>query len=239
MAKRLAAVQDDFESVIALLKARGIISGTPPSALIATAQSVHALTYSLILWRFRLTGLPEHGKVFIEEVASDALQVLPQLLMGYSKTVKLLVRGIVENALRHLYFSDHPIEFIRMNRERKWYLTIDHLCDYAKQHPYFLVTEPQFDAVNQITSAYSELSAGVHGRTVRDLEMRAALSKMGYDQASADKELTILRKCAVAVNFALCVFHHRRVRAFQLDDRRVILHTLPARAREVWTGFNP
>ena len=58
-----------------------------------TAKRVHAFTYSLILWRFRLSGLPASAKPFIEEIASDALQILPQVLMGYNKTVKLLARA--------------------------------------------------------------------------------------------------------------------------------------------------
>jgi hypothetical protein len=239
MAKAPTSVQNDFDSVVALLKAIGTLPNDAPTTQMTTARSVHSLTYSLILWRFRLSSLPDHGKVFVEEIASDALQILPQLLMGYSKTVKLLVRGIVENALRHLYFSDHPVEFARMNRDGKWYVTIEHLCEYAKQHPHFFQIERQFDAINQMSSVYSELSAGVHGRAVRDLEMRVALAKIKYDQAMAEKELALLRRCVVAVNFSLAIFHHQRMKSFQLEDRRMLLRTLPARARELWTEFEP
>ena len=70
--------------------------------MVRIARTIHGNTYSLILWRFRLRGLPEHAKVFIEEIASDALQILPQIMMGYSKTAKLLIRGISENGL-------HPV----------------------------------------------------------------------------------------------------------------------------------
>jgi hypothetical protein len=89
----IASVVTDFGDVLALLKQRGIVPKTPPAAMLGTARSIHNFTYSLILWRFRLQGLPEHSRVFIEEIASDALQVLPQVLMGYSKTAKLLIRG--------------------------------------------------------------------------------------------------------------------------------------------------
>src|SRR6266404_2741112 len=121
MSKRpLVSVASDFGEVFAYLKSRGVVAQNAPPELIATARRIHGYTYSLILWRFRLRGLPAHAKVFIEEIAFDALQVLPQVLMGFSKTTKLLVRGIVENTLRHIYFSDHPVEFLRMNRGKKW-----------------------------------------------------------------------------------------------------------------------
>src|SRR5437868_8745607 len=131
----IQSVADDFSLVIEFLKARGIVPANPTASLVSNARRVHHATYSLILWRFRLKNLPEHGKVFVEEIASDALQVLPQVLMGYGKTAKLLIRGIVENTLRHLYFSDHPVEFARMNRDAKWYVRMDDLFDHIKGHP--------------------------------------------------------------------------------------------------------
>ncbi len=136
MTKRpVMAVASDFANVLVLLQERGIAPTSPSAEFVKIAKGIYENTYSLVLWRFRLLGLPEHAKVFVEEIASDALQFLPQVLMGYSKTAKLLIRGISENALRHIYFSDHPIEFARMNRERKWFLTQEQLYDYARNHP--------------------------------------------------------------------------------------------------------
>jgi hypothetical protein len=236
MARRpIVSVSNDFDDVLAWLRQHGIISAHATLEQVNIARAIHGYTYSLILWRFRLRNLPNHGKVFVEEIASDALQVLPQIMMGYSKTAKLLIRGISENALRHIYFSDHPIEFDRLNRDRKWYLTIEYLCDYARQHPIFLRTEQRFDAVNQTNSLYSELSAGVHGRTVRDLEMRVALQKVVYEHAAAAAAAALLRRCTEATNFLLAMFHRGRMRVFQAEDRRIILRTMPPRARQLWT----
>jgi hypothetical protein len=229
-----AAVAEDFASVLALLQSRQIIPEKPTTNLVNNARRIHSITYGLILWRFRLRNLPEHSKVFLEEIASDALQILPQIMMGYGKTAKLLVRGVLENALRHLYFSDHPIEYQRMNRDKKWFQTIDSLCDYAKSHPVLWKIEPKFDAINQIGSIYSELSAGVHGRSVHDLEMRAALQRIAYDEESAARETDLLARGAAAVNFSLAVFHREKVRAMQIDDRRIILRSMPPRARQLW-----
>jgi hypothetical protein len=233
----ITSVTTDFRDVVVLLHKRRLIPKGAPAPMVATIRAIHGLTYSLILWKFRLHGLPEHGRVFVEEIASDALQILPQVLAGYSKTAKLLIRSIAENALRHVYFSDHPVEFVRMNREGKWYLTIEQLCDYAKLHPGFFVVEKKFDAINQISSVYSELSAGVHGRAVRDLEMRAALEKIVYEQTAANRELELLRKCTTAVNFALGIFHPKQMKNFQTEDRRIILRTMPARARQVLNEY--
>src|SRR5712671_4757978 len=116
--RKIRSISDDFDAVMQFLAERGTISHAPSASLKANARKIHEATYSLILWRFRLQRLPDHGKTFIHEVASDALQILPQVLMGYGKTATLLARGVIENTLRHIYFSDHPIEFARMNRDK-------------------------------------------------------------------------------------------------------------------------
>jgi hypothetical protein len=175
--------------------------------------------------------------VFIEEIASDALQILPQTLMGYNKTTKLLIRGIVENILRHVYFHDHPVEFGRMNRDSKWYLTKDKLFEYALIHPLFIATEPKFDAINRLSSLYSELSAAVHGRRVRDLEMRVALNRIVYVEPETEVVAGLTERCAEAANFVLAMFHRGQIMYFEGDDRRIILRTIPPRARTIWREY--
>jgi hypothetical protein len=229
------SVAADFAELMPFLKKRGIVSTCAPS-LISVAKKIHASTYSLILWRFRIKNLPAHGKVFINEIASDALQILPQTLMGYGKTASLLTRGIIENTLRHVYFSDHPVEFFRMNRDNWWFMTMEELFKYVKLHPLFVDSEPKFDAINRLNSLYSELSADIHGRTVNDLEMRIALKKIAYDNSAATKQSLAIGKCAALANFMLAIFHREKLASFQAEDRRVILRTMPTRARQVWSN---
>jgi hypothetical protein len=238
MSKRaIPAVAHDFEEVLALLKERAIVPANPPGAMLENAKRIHRAAYSLFIWRFRLTGLPDYGKAFIEEIASDALQILPQVMMGYGKTANLLIRGIIENSLRHLYFSDHPVEFVRMNSDRKWFMTMEALFEYPKTHPVFMKSERRFKAINRLSSLYSELSSGIHGRTVRDLEMRTALNKIKYTDTAARKQRDWVEKCAAAANFALAVFHYDKVRAFSVEDRRIILRSMPTEARKAWSEF--
>src|SRR5258708_26649783 len=84
-------------------------------------------------------------------------------------------------------------------------------------------------------SLYSDLSGGVHGRTVHDLEMRSALRKIYYEPAAAAKEVERLRKCTEAVNFLLAIFHADKIRTFAAEDRRIIMRSMPARARTIWS----
>jgi hypothetical protein len=55
-------------------------------------------------------------------------------------------------------------------------------------------------AAMRLSSLHSNLSAGIHGRTVHDLEMRKSLVKIAYDEEAAKKEAELLRKCTAASN---------------------------------------
>jgi hypothetical protein len=229
-----ASLIDDLRSVTAFFRDQDLIPSSAPGMLMDNVRRIHRATYSLILWRFRLKRLLPHSKPFIEEIASDALQILPQVLLGYGKTVKLLTRGIIENTLRHVYFSDHPVEFQKMNQESKWFVLTADLFTYIRSHPKLMLTEKRFDAINRLSSLYSELSAGVHGQAVADLEMRISLEKISYVDASAKKDAALVERCASASNFLLAVFHGQKVARFQSEDQLIILQTMPPRARKVW-----
>ena len=234
VSKHPPGVANDFSAVQSFLLEKGIIPKNAPASLIQTARRIHISTYSLILWRFRLRGLPKHGSVFVEEIASDALQVLPQVMMGFGKSATLLTRGIIENALRHSYFLDHPIEFHRMNREAKWFMTVEALIEYGKNHPIFFDIGQRYSVFNLISSLYSELSAAVHGRRVSDLEMRTALSRISYDQSAATKHADAIVKAAEMTNFVLAMLHRPQMEKFESEDKSVILRSMPAVARSLW-----
>ena len=228
-------ISEDFSEVSTFLRERGIAPAIHDEQFAKHAKMIHGQTYVLILWRFRLLNLPIHGRAFVDELASDALQILPQIMMGYRKTSKLLMRGLIENTLRHIYFSDHPVEFTRMNRDVKWYVAVDGLFDYLRNHHDFMITERKFDAIAQLSNMYSRLSAGVHGRTVRDLEMRTALERIQYDHDAAKDDIAYLEKCAHAINFLLAIYHRDQVRSFSLVDQRLVFRAMPTEARRVWT----
>jgi hypothetical protein len=232
------SVAQDFQEVMSFLASERIISAGLTPSLIASARRLHQATYSLMLWRFRLKRLDDSGRVFIQELASDALQVLPQALMGYNKTTKLLNRGLVENAFRHLYFVDHPVEFQRMHNDKKWYVPMSVLKEYAMTHPVFTGTERKFGAINTLVRLYSELSAGVHGSRVDDLEMRLALEKIVLTENTFHSQVKLVQQTAESINFLLAVYHNVQFRRFHIEDRRVILHTMQPKARQALTELN-
>lgn len=231
--EEIPSITRDLEGVVEFLRKTNLIPKSPGKEILIGVKKLHRATYSLILWRFRLQHIPHHGRPFIEEIASDALQILPQALAGYVKTTRLLTRGIIENTLRYLYFFDHPIEYQIMNRSEKWYLGTKELFEYAIKHPVLGTVEINFHAIEKLKSLYRDLSGSIHGRCVKDLEMRVALNKILFEQKALNQHVAFVERCAEAVNFLLFTFHVEKVRAFQQEDRRIILRSISPQGRQV------
>jgi len=116
-------------------------------------------------------------------------------------------------------------------------LSIEDLIEYLLSHPTFIETEPKFDAVARLRALYGELSAGVHGRRVQDLEMRISLNKIAFHETSFHNEVRLVERCTEAVNFLIATLHKDKVRSLQQEDRQIILHTMSRHARKVWSGL--
>jgi hypothetical protein len=173
----------------------------------------------------------------LDEIASDAVQILPQVAMGFLKSVALLLRGVIENAARHIYYTDHPVEFDRANTGRRWFVPTTDLFEYLNEHPVFAATERRFAAISQLRNVYDQLSADVHGRTVAHLQMRRALSSFRFDGTVFRSHLRRIEQGVEAVNFLLLIFHQQRVRSFPVESRRTILTTLRSEARRIFIGL--
>ncbi len=238
MAKRIRQIQSDFLDVLDFFTSKGIITSDPEPSIVPTAKRIHRLTYSLIWWRFRFSRGPQNQKVFLHELASDALQVLPQALMGYQKTTMFLVRGIVEHVIRHVYYSDHPIEFQRINLEKRWYIPIADHFTYLKTHPLYANIEKKFDAVGRLKNLHQELSLFVHGMKISHMEMRPGLRKIKLNQLIFARQADFIRRAAESSNFILAVFHKTGLLKLHPDDQKVVLLTFPPKARRVLAGLS-
>jgi hypothetical protein len=100
------------------------------------------------------------------------------------------------------------------------------------------VQEKKFDAANQLQTLYDKLSASVHGRRVENLETRKALNRIVYDEETIGEQIKDVEKCVAASNFLLASFHAVKFLKLRLEDRQIILHTMPTKARQVIAGLH-
>jgi hypothetical protein len=226
--------ESDFLAVIGFFEQSGLVPTNRPKSLITTARKMHAATYSLMLWPFYLKKIPVQGIGYLQELGSDSLHVLPMSLTGYRKAALLYLRGSIEDVVRHFYFTDHPVEYQKLNQEKKWYISTADLFEYLRTHPVFQDSEIKFDGIGRLKNLYGELSADVHGGKLANLDMRKALQQIKLDESEFDRQTKVACRCAEAINFLLLVFYRQQAHTFPHGIRSAIVKTIPSRARKVW-----
>lgn len=230
------SVEQDFKQVLLFLEKRRFLPSVIPSQLTAGLRRIHFCIYSVSIWSHFLK-LPTHGQVYLNELASDAMQILPHAAIGFKKSSRLLTRGVVENLMRHIYFSDHPIEYKRQNLDAKWYMSAEQLFDYARNHPLFTQPEKKYNALGRLRQLYNELSAEVHGGKAAHLDQYRALKDVKLNMQALARQVSFLEQTVANTNFLLVIFHSDRLNKIPSNFQKVIFETMPKKARQTAKGL--
>lgn len=139
-------------------------------------RSGHRFAYCLSLIAKAATSLPEHERVFLQELASDALHLVHSLLAGDARAGIFYLRSIIENFWRHLYFKDHLIEYSWLTSRTKYYMSLKDLREYCSWLDEFsgLLKESR----KSLENSYAELSKQVHSTSVSTLVLRDSLEQI-------------------------------------------------------------
>lgn len=232
----LDPVYVDLDDTVAHLETRTTVPVHFKTHVLPVARQLHSAIYSLCLWSYFL-DLKPRGQVFLDEIASESIQILPHALEGYFKTPMLLTRGIVENLLRHIYFMDHPIEFQKVNSSEKLYFTAEELFEYCRTHPAIKPLLKKFDAAGKLRTLYSELSAAIHGGKLTDMNLHRSLEEIKFD---LPKFKEIVKKVAAVTessNFLLLVIHQKRLGIIPPNLRKILVMSVPLSGRRALQGL--
>jgi hypothetical protein len=139
----------------------------------------------------------EHQRIFLQELASDAIHIVHVLLGGDARGARFYLRSILENFWRHHYFRDHPVEYRWLHTRQKYYMELKSLRDHCSWLECFLGTvKPLLD---DLTRLYAELSSAVHSTSSRTLVLRSTLEdiRLTEEQSKAvTKEMhAVLKAC--------------------------------------------
>lgn len=236
LAAYLTQVDEDLSETLAMLQVRTMAPPVLPVIIRKKLLVMHHAVYSLCIWS-HFVKVEQHGQFYLNEIASDAIQIEPHVLCGFYRTSMLLARSIIENTLRHIYFTDHRVEFERSNRDAKFYLSAEQLFEYCRNYEHFIDPEKKFQPLSKLRNLYSTLSATVHGGKVSDLSLHTALKTMVFDAADLDDQVEHVRAVAESCNFLMMIFHKKRSSKLPIGLRRVIMMTIAAKGRRVIHGL--
>lgn len=152
----------------------------------AVFRAAHRYAYCLSLLAKAATSEDEHRRVFLQELASDALHLLHILMMGDGRGGSFYLRSMIENFWRHSYFKDHVVEYGWLTSRKKYYMTLKDLRDYCSWLDAF--TGGVKKALMSLEGSYVDLSKRVHSTSVRTLVLRESLEHIQLNSVQS-KEL--------------------------------------------------
>ncbi len=169
-------------------------------------KNIHKIVFSLSLWELYIDKKNENEYIFLTDLRSDISQSIPLALSGYKKPTYLLLRSAIENILKHIYYTDHKIEFFHY-KTSKSYQQMEYLYDYCHLHPKIGVLCKSLNLKNKLSNRYSELSSKIHGKTIKKQEFLEYLTKIKFDEMQFKEYCIILQEYGNIFNLLLTKFN--------------------------------
>lgn len=207
---------------------------------IALLRRAHAFAFTLGMWVSKMGDCPPKAHAYLLEIRSDAILLIPAIVFGNRRSMRLYERAHIEDILRYLYYRDHPIEHELLQLEPKGYANMETLFNWVKNHPASRRVTNQLDAaLAALSSAYSELSMTVHAAVNTELELSDSLSNLHAPIAEASKELVRLQTVFESITFLLSAFHFEVYSRFDLNEMALVAQFLTAEQKKTLNALHP
>ena len=230
-------LEKDFEDLKEFLIKKRLISENEDKGILTNLKHIHKVCYSFALWDHNLARIPYNGKVFLKEIRSDAIQSIPLLLLGFKKPVSILLRGIIENSLKHIYFIDHPVEFEWLTTKSKYFPTMNDLYDYTISHPSLKSVFEKIDIVDVLKQKYIKSSMLVHSRDVSHMQLVKSLSGIKRDEGFITDYKSDLIDIGNVINLMFGLVHKERFNKFNQFSQEIILNCMNRKTRRIFHGI--
>jgi hypothetical protein len=217
-------IESDFDLLRKHLIANKLVTEEWLAKNLSSLRIIHKIVYSFLVWDSCIRKRNNCGKVFLHELRSDAIQSIPIVLGGYKKATALLLRGLVENTLRYIYYSNHPVEYTWLNSGH--YMQIKDLIDYAKKDPRFSSSERARESLDELWSTYTDISKYVHAQATKHMELVRAMEEIRFDHTFFKWYLQKLKKFGSLANLLLIMFNHDRYASFDPEFKRLLVRTV-------------
>ena len=204
----------------------------------ALMKTAHNIAFTLIVLFKKISAAPVWAIPYLRQLKSDTVQLLPSIVFGGKRALHLFERASIEDLFRYIYFFDHKIEHILLQKYPKKFQSFNSLVDWAKDHPSLsLNSETTTQCFDEIASQYAELSRTIHGTTVADQQLLESLQATGKPIAEVEQENRRMKSLYKNIFFLLLLFHLEEYRKLQLDERTLICRCLSKSQIGVLSGL--
>jgi len=224
------ALNEDYEELKNYFISKHLYSEEIDKNVKEYFKKSHKAIYLLGLWSHHFNFETTYRKIFLEEIRSDAIQSLQLSLLNLKRPVSLLIRSIIENLLKHIFYYDHIIEFERSEKEEQYYQSMDNLWSYLKNHPRLDLYE-NTDVIGRLQTEYSILSRYVHSKSSKHMSLTTSLEDLSFNDEYFKKYCTQINNISIYVNFILINFYNLYLDTFEPPWKYLILNILSKELR--------
>jgi hypothetical protein len=180
-------------------------------------------------------GRPEYSRRFLDEAASDPVNLAAPVFSGHRKPCYFLPRSYLENTLRHTYYFQHPVEYEHNCNRAASFIARKDIVGYLGVHPVLHGSSYTPDVMASIGTLYAELSLHVHSRRVGDSDLTRYLGKVAFDPGCLATVTDCLSRAASNLH-CLPASMHRGV-FVKLDpvQRSLVRRTMCVELRQAYT----
>lgn len=141
---------------------------------------------------------------FYNEAQSDGLTSQALILTGMGRSALKSLRSLIENCVRSVYYSDHPIEY-RLWETENHRPTFSSFFEYLQLHPDLKDTDLGKECVKNLKSSWKSLSNAVHAsvKSIRTTETSQDILLWKTDAVSVGRWV----KCQNSVISDICIMY--------------------------------
>lgn len=190
------------------------------------------------LWTQKLSTSPEWALIYLYQLRSDTIRLIPSLVMGCQRSLHLFERACIEDFLRYVYFYDHKIEHILVQDYPKKYQNFTFLLDWLKGYPSLAGYEETVSTnCGNLTARYSEVSRTIHATTLGDQNLSDNLKALQKPLEHPIRELRLMKSIFKSIFYLLSLFHLDLFNSFSLDERALICQHLKENEKQALSGL--
>lgn len=230
-------IREDFEKTIEYYKEYKINENIFDDNNIHILKIAHKFAVALRMFILKINDAPEHALNYVSQISSDSIQMYFNMIFGNMRAVKLHQRSLIENLLRYIYYFDHYIEHLILQKEPSKYMLITDLFEYIKHHPMLSENKELCSSIDKLRSKYSEISKVVHVSTISDMEIIDNMILLNNPLKDIDSEINNIMIIIRNVLFILCYFHNNVFSSLSMDERPIISSYFTSKQTRILSGL--
>lgn len=221
-------IKSDFSALWGSVGKDRLEDATAQRALLVSAHKF-AVCFSQL--SRAMAGLDDNRRLFLQELASDAIHLVHVLFMGDARGARFYLRSVIESFWRHHYFRDHPVEYGWLHTRSKYYTEIKSLREHCGWLDCFQGSAKTFH--DDLGRLYGELSSSVHSTSSNTLVLRSTIEDIRLTVAQSVTLSRDLQQVMKPVLFLCILSEQDSFNGLHINMQNVLLNALTVRQRRL------